>query len=371
MEITTDAEAAAHLRIDGPVGQFDYSADSYKDSRRLLKEEVAKELAALAALKVAAITVDINSLGGSFAHALAIHDYLAQFPGQVTTRVVGMTASAATIIAQAGKVREISANALYLIHRCGNPTEGNAVAHRRAADTFETFDRTMAAIYAKRGGAKEADIWATMNQADGQGAWMTAPQALALGLADVIFEPTDAAAVAAWTPSAAVIATACLPPVPDAVANVPSEQTEQAVANTPNVPKPEAGAPAPMKLTTEQIKSLQARFGAEHAVAAAVGDLDYPTAVDQGVETLAKAMADVRAQLAANATAQTASLAEIATLKKQILDAKAGLDDPLAANAAKNPPPGADAKAKADADATAAQDAKELAELVASANSAR
>ena len=64
--------------------------------------------------------VDIRSTGGDVNDALLIHDALCSLDAHITTRCYGYTASAATIIAQAASpgCREISANALYLIHTC-------------------------------------------------------------------------------------------------------------------------------------------------------------------------------------------------------------------------------------------------------------
>ena len=74
------------------------------------------------------IVVDIRSTGGDVNDALLIHDALCSLDAHITTRCYGYTASAATIIAQAASpgCREISANALYLIHTAICAAEGNA-----------------------------------------------------------------------------------------------------------------------------------------------------------------------------------------------------------------------------------------------------
>lgn len=391
----------ADILINGPIGQWDYSADSYKEGRRLLKEEIRKELAALAGLSAREIVVEITSLGGNVQHALAIHDYLAQFPGTVITRVIGMTASSATVVAQAGNRREISANALYLIHRAGPPygyAQGaNAVELRAAADGYEVLDKRMLAIYAKRSGKTETDIWAVMNEDNGNGRWMDADRAKALGLVDEVFEPMPATAAAAHPDQAdaaaqaqamaEAVAAAHLPPLPERSTSVPaaaagashsrvpdrhSEQTRQQVDGAASVAAGAQSTPPgdnAVKITADQVKTLTARFGAEAALAAVTDDLDYAQALDRASEAQAKALVDTRQQLG-DVTAERDTLkGENDTLKKQVADGKAGLQDPLKPSDPKNPPAAPDAEAKAKTEAEAKADAEKMAELVAAANS--
>ena len=72
----------------------------------------------IAEIEAPEVVVEIRSTGGDVNDALLIHDALRSLGARITTRCYGYTASAATIIAQAASEgrREISANALYLIH---------------------------------------------------------------------------------------------------------------------------------------------------------------------------------------------------------------------------------------------------------------
>ena len=383
----------ADILLNGPIGQWDYAADTMKEGRRLLKEEVRKELSALAGLGAAEITVEITSLGGSFQHAIAIHDYLAQFPGNVTTRVIGMTASAATIVAQAGRVRQISANALYLIHRSGPPygyaNAANAVELRAAADGYETLDRQMSAIYAKRSGKAEADLWAVMNEDNGNGRWLTADRAKELGLVDEIFEPMAASASAAAAPVADLadaVAAAHLPPLPVALgtplsraalepnrssAFPGSEQSASQVTGAADGAAKHKEVPR-MKITAAQANILKARFGADFAFAAMTGDMEYAEAIEKGSESQAASLTEARAQLTTLTGERDQARAEAKTATAALAAAKAGLQDPLAASDPRNPPAdpkAADAKAKAETEAAA--DKAKMDTLVAAASTAR
>ncbi len=74
------------------------------------------------------VVVNIRSTGGDVNDALLIYDALRALDARIVTRCYGYTASAATIIAQAASegAREVSANALYLVHKASCAAEGNA-----------------------------------------------------------------------------------------------------------------------------------------------------------------------------------------------------------------------------------------------------
>ena len=106
----------------------------------------------------------------------------------MTTRCYGYTASAATIIAQAASdgAREISANALYLIHRSACAAEGNADQMERQLDLLRKTDERLAGVYAARSGRPAEEFAALMAENDGNGRWLSPDETLAAGLADRI-----------------------------------------------------------------------------------------------------------------------------------------------------------------------------------------
>ena len=108
--VENSATDTAVIDIEGRIGGGFWDSD--QDSKNT-KEKMKKELKKIADIKAKNIVVNINSLGGDVNHGLAIHDLLAQSKAKVTTNVNGMTASVATIIAQAGNVRKISDNAFF------------------------------------------------------------------------------------------------------------------------------------------------------------------------------------------------------------------------------------------------------------------
>src|SRR5699024_9340889 len=125
---------------------------------------------------------------------LAIHDALAQHPARIVTKVYGMTASAATIIAQAGDERLMSENALYLVHRAWGLSMGNRNDMDEMMDTLEQIDKRIAGIYARRADKDAGEMMDLMDENNGGGRFLDAEEAKEFGLIDGGFEPMKAAA---------------------------------------------------------------------------------------------------------------------------------------------------------------------------------
>lgn len=192
MNIRIDDHAAelCRIEIEGTIGvpeawQFDEPADRVATYERF-RETVAR----IAAVEAPEVLVTIRSTGGDVNDALLIHDALRQIGGRITTRCHGYVASAATIIAQAASegCRELSSNALYLIHRASCATEGNADELGARIDLLRATDERLAALYAARSGGDAEHYAALMAENNGNGRWLSPEEALAEGLADRIVE---------------------------------------------------------------------------------------------------------------------------------------------------------------------------------------
>ncbi len=183
--ITNKSESEAEIEISGTIG-WDDSATW---------PAVRKQLADLVNSKVKKITININSLGGYVSDGLMIHDALSMFKGEIITRVFSLTASAATLIAQSGTKRQMSSNALYLIHHASNIAMGNVNDIEAAVDDLKKVDARLTDIYIKRG-ADEAKVRSLMDENNGYGKWIDAEEAKEAGLIDEIIEPSKAVALA-------------------------------------------------------------------------------------------------------------------------------------------------------------------------------
>ena len=183
--ITNKTDESAEIEISGVIG-WDEGA-TWND--------VKKELADLVSSKIKRITVNISSLGGYVSDGLMIHDALAMFKGEIITRVFSLTASAATLIAQSGTKRQMSSNALYLIHHASNIAMGNVNDIEAAVDDLKKVDARLIDIYIKRGG-QEDKVRSLMDENNGYGKWIDAEEAKEAGLIDEIIEPSKAVALA-------------------------------------------------------------------------------------------------------------------------------------------------------------------------------
>lgn len=121
------------------------------------------------------LLLKINSPGGAAFDGLAIHDFLATLPCRIEAEILGICASAATLIACAASRRAMMPGAVWMIHRSWNMVCGNAADLRAAADLLEKIDAAMVRIYAAATEAPEESITAAIATDN----FMSAEQALA------------------------------------------------------------------------------------------------------------------------------------------------------------------------------------------------
>lgn len=140
--------------------------------------------AALRAMGDAPVTVKVNSPGGDMFEGLAIYNLLREHPGEVTVKVMGLAASAASIIAMAGDRVEMGLGSFLMIHNSWGMVVGNQADMREAAAVFAEFDAAMADIYAARTGMKAADVAALMAAET----WLRPESAIERGFADGTFD---------------------------------------------------------------------------------------------------------------------------------------------------------------------------------------
>lgn len=130
------------------------------------------------------IVVAINSPGGDFFEGAAIYNLLAEHKGHVTVKVIGMAASAASVIAMAGDTIEVSQVGFLMIHNAWGMVIGNRHDMNQAADVFSKFDTSMRDLYAARTGVDAKDIEKLM---DGE-TWLGAQEAVDKGFADSVID---------------------------------------------------------------------------------------------------------------------------------------------------------------------------------------
>lgn len=166
------------------INVFDVIGDSWSET----PVTASSIKAALDQAAGADVTVNINSPGGSAFEGLAIYNLLRQYSGQVVVNVLGLAASAASVIAMAGDEVRIGKAAMLMIHNSSGLCWGTAQDMRDMAAVMDKLDSLMVGIYATRTGTPEADIAALMHQTDH---YMTGQEAIDAGYADSLLA-TDA-----------------------------------------------------------------------------------------------------------------------------------------------------------------------------------
>lgn len=183
-----NSAGVCHIDIEGTIGIPEEWQFDQPEARVATYEKFRDTVRRIAGIDAPQIVVDIRSTGGDVNDALLIHDALRSLDAHITTRCYGYTASAATIIAQAASpgCREISANALYLIHTAICTAEGNAAEIAGKLDLLHQTDTRIAAVYAARSGRPAGEFEALMAENNGNGRWLSPEETVAAGLADTV-----------------------------------------------------------------------------------------------------------------------------------------------------------------------------------------
>jgi ATP-dependent protease ClpP protease subunit len=144
---------------------------------------------------VTTIKVHINSPGGDVFAATnianALRDQQLSKGRTVDTVIDGLAASAASIIAMAGKTVTIADNGMLMIHDPWTGCVGNSAAMRKTADTLDAIRNTIVATYKWHSSLDDDAIVAMMDDAE---TWMGADEAIANGFATAKVDGLKAAA---------------------------------------------------------------------------------------------------------------------------------------------------------------------------------
>ncbi|NLT94858.1 MAG: Clp protease ClpP [Clostridia bacterium] len=134
------------------------------------------------------IEVIINSGGGEVYAGSEIYTALKDYPGKVTVKIVGIAASAASIIAMAGDKVLISPTAQIMIHTASNVSKGDYRVHQSSSDFLRNWDKSIANAYMLKTGMTQEELLELMDKET----WLTAQQALEKGFVDeIMFEDSN------------------------------------------------------------------------------------------------------------------------------------------------------------------------------------
>ena len=134
------------------------------------------------------ITVFINSPGGDCVAAAQIYNMLMEYNGNVTVKIDGIAASAASVIAMAGTRVLMSPVSLMMIHNPLTVAIGDSEEMKKAIDMLGEVKESIINAYELKTGLSRAKLSHMMDSET----WMNAQKALELGFADgILFQNDD------------------------------------------------------------------------------------------------------------------------------------------------------------------------------------
>lgn len=153
------------LSIMDDIGAYGVSAKSFLNDLKSVQGDT--------------VDIEINSPGGDVFAGLAIYNGLRHSGKTINVKVLGLAASAASLIAMAGDSIEMPENAFLMIHNPWSFAMGDANEMRATADVLDKIGTGLVATYSKRTGKSEDEIKSLLDAET----WMTAQEAFDAGFA--------------------------------------------------------------------------------------------------------------------------------------------------------------------------------------------
>ena len=166
------APDARVLRLEGTIAEESWFDDDVTPA--LFKDELFSS--------TGPVTVWINSPGGDCVAAAQIYNMLMDYPGDVTVKVDGIAASAASVIAMAGTRVLMSPVSTMMIHNPLTVAMGDSEEMRRAIQMLDEVKESIINAYEIKTGLSRTQLSHLMDAET----WMNANKALEFGFCDEI-----------------------------------------------------------------------------------------------------------------------------------------------------------------------------------------
>jgi len=174
-KLTNEADIEERvLEIDGTIADESWFDDDI--TPKMFKEELFSGSGP--------ITLWINSPGGDCIAASQIYSMLMDYQGEVTVKIDGIAASAASVIAMAGTKVLMAPTALIMIHNPSMMAFGDHNDMAKAIDILDEVKESIINAYEIKTGQSRAVLSHLMENET----WMNAKKAIELGFADGILE---------------------------------------------------------------------------------------------------------------------------------------------------------------------------------------
>lgn len=164
-------QRSIEIFVYGEIGAWGVTANQFVQDLRAMDDGMSP------------VIVAFNSIGGDLFEGLAIHNALSRLGERCTGRIDALAASAASVAVCGAHRVVIAANAMLMIHNPYTFSGGDAEDFRRVADVLDqTLEAIIAAYKSKAPDIDEAEL---RRMVDAE-TWLTANEAVALGLADEV-----------------------------------------------------------------------------------------------------------------------------------------------------------------------------------------
>jgi len=164
-------ERVIEVFVYGEIGGWGITANQFVQDLRAMDDGVSPVVAAF------------NSIGGDLFDGLAMHNALSRLGERCTGRIDALAASAAGVAVCGAHRVVIASNAMLMIHNPWTYAAGDAEDFRKVADVLDqTMEAIIAAYKAKAPDIDEVEL----RRLVAAETWLTANEAVALGLADEV-----------------------------------------------------------------------------------------------------------------------------------------------------------------------------------------
>jgi ATP-dependent Clp protease, protease subunit len=164
----------AELEFFGPISQYSWLGDEITPAK------FKKDLYAVG--KNGPITVLLNSPGGEVVAASVIRTLLQEYPGRVTVDIIGLAASAATIVATGADYVRMRESAYWMIHDPSTVGWGNIEDFKKILSALVAIKDGIIDVYATRTGLSREKLSRLMSDET----WLSAKEAKDRGFIDEV-----------------------------------------------------------------------------------------------------------------------------------------------------------------------------------------
>ena len=171
---TEIAPAERILHLNGTIAEESWFDDDVTPA--LFSEELMAD--------TGDITVWINSPGGDCVAAAQIYNMLMEYPGNVTVKVDGIAASAASVIAMAGTTVLMSPVSMMMIHNPMTGIYGDSAEMQKGIEMLASVKDSILNAYEIKTSLSRTKLAHMMDSTT----WMDANKAVELGFADGIIK---------------------------------------------------------------------------------------------------------------------------------------------------------------------------------------